>query len=510
MDISVVITLVAAALLIQLLLPHPRFVKAHKQYDLPDPSPDPPVGPVPVKFSLLVPLRYEPDVDDMLAELLTSPRRDFEILLLVGPDDSKSSPACRRLSELHPDRVRVVDGPLTPDWTMAAALNAAIPHCYGDVIGVIGGGDPVRASLLDRVDGAYQASGVDIVRVALDFPEGAPTSELYWLMHGMVCVRGIRPVRVTKRFHLTPSAAYFVRTDLLRVLGGWDMDSRSEELELLLRLSSFGASDAMLYGEPARHNAPWSRSSLLSARGWKRLRDRRVRWYTTLLLIHRTREWRRFPTVRKRLAAHDALVLPIVQALLAFPALVVSFLLPFAWPDQSVYRFALPLWVFYVSVVATVAGADWLRNQSRAKRSRLLTLAEVLNPPALMFRFTVITGWSADLVMRQVAAQRALWRYLRSDTKVLRDHFERSRREPPQRPARSAAGSGPNPAAAEPDPPAAADLLAVAGSPDTPAAVQAMATGLDALFRALGPPPESLRLAEAGPTPQGDGGTSDG
>ncbi|MEV6956377.1 glycosyltransferase [Streptomyces sp. NPDC051183] len=298
MDISVVITLVAAALLIQLLLPHPRFVKAHKEYDLPDPVPDPPgTGPVPVKFSLLVPLRYEPDVDVTLRDLLVSPRRDFEILLLVGVDDPNTGDTCAHLAQAFPDRVRVVENTAP---TMAAALNTAIRYCNGDVVGVIEGGDTVRASLLDRVDGAYRASGADIVRVAMDVADDSTAPHLYWLMDGMVCVRGSRPVRVTKRFHLTPSAAYFVRTDLLRISGGWDGDSRTEELELLLR------------------------------------------------------------------------------------------------------------------------------------------------------------------------------------------------------------------AAPEPDPPAHPDLLAVAESPDTPAAVETMATGLDALFRALGPPPESLRLAEAGPTPQGDGGASDG
>ncbi|MFG2999272.1 glycosyltransferase family 2 protein [Streptomyces sp. NPDC048340] len=343
MDISVVITLVAAALLIQLLLPHPRFVKAHKEYDLPDPVPDPPgTGPVPVKFSLLVPLRYEPDVDVTLRDLLVSPRRDFEILLLVGVDDPNTGDTCAHLAQAFPDRVRVVENTAP---TMAAALNTAIRYCNGDVVGVIEGGDTVRASLLDRVDGAYRASGADIVRVAMDVADDSTAPHLYWLMDGMVCVRGSRPVRLTKRFHLTPSAAYFVRTDLLRISGGWDGDSRTEELELLLRLRSFLA-----------------------------------------------------------------------------------------------------------------------------------------------------------------AVNHSLWAYLRSDTKVLSDHFDRSRREPPK-PRR---GAAPHRAAPEPDPPAHPDLLAVAESPDTPAAVESMATGLDALFRALGPPPESLRLAEAGPTPQGDGGASDG
>ncbi|MFD9332841.1 glycosyltransferase [Streptomyces sp. NPDC060028] len=506
MDISVVITLVAV-LLIQLLLPHPRFVKAQYQYDLPEPAPEPhpPGRPVPVNFSLVVPLRYQRGIHEMLAELLVSDRRDFEIVLVVGTDDSESGPACRDLATAFPDRVRVVESPPDSVRTRAGSLNTAIPHCNGEVVGVIEGGDPVRASLLDRVDGAYRVSGAAIIRVAVDIPDATSIAELYSLTNGLVCVRGTRPVRVTKRIQLTPSAAYFVRTDLLRVLGGWDEDCLDEEPELLLRLSSFGATDAMLYGEPARHTRSgpsfWAYRVL-----WAALRRQRVRWYTSLIRVHRTGEWRRFPSFRDRTAARYALLGPVFQGLFSTPALAAAFLLTFVWPDQSLYRFALPLGTVYASATANVWGATWLRAQSRG--TGRISLADALDPRALWFKVAVLAGWGLDLAVRLAAALRAVWGYLRSDAKVLSDHFERSRHEPPKRPARTT--PAPEAASPEPPPPAHPDLLAVAGSPDTPAAVQAMATGLDTLFRALGPPPESLRLAEAGPTPQGDGGTSDG
>ncbi|MFJ6798932.1 glycosyltransferase [Streptomyces sp. NPDC091268] len=509
MDTSVAITLVTAALLIPFLMPHPRTVRARRQYDLPEPEPEPtPPSAGAVTYSLLVPLRHEADAGVMLAELLRSPRRDFEVLLLLGDDDSVSEPPCLELAARHPDRVRVVRSPAAAVRTLAGSLNTALPHCNGSVIGVIQGGDPVRGSLLDRVDGAYRASGAAIVRLGVTVPDDAPSAEAHWLLHGLVYVRGRRPVRVARRVHLTPSGVYFVRADLLRMLGGWDEDCLDAELELMLRLFSFGAVDAMLYGEPARDHA--SHRSGRPAAQWGRLQRRRVRWYTSLIQVYRTREWRRFASFRDRMAARRALLGPVLQGLLGLPALLGALLLALAWPDQPVYRFALPVWVAYASAVMTAWGAAWLRMAGRGRPRTLL--ADRLSMATLRLEFLLIGGWGMDLLVRFLAAGEAVWGYLRGDAEVLSDHFERSRR-PPSRPPRPSAGGARDGAADDagaPDPSVPPDLLDVAGSPDTPAAVHAMATGLDALFRALGPPPASLRLAEAGPTPQGDGGTSDG
>ncbi|MFG3345690.1 glycosyltransferase [Streptomyces sp. NPDC048018] len=492
MGVSVVAMGVVAvcAVLVRLFLPRPRFVRAQAQYDLPDPGALPYAPPGRVRFSLLVAARYEPELAATVESLLAGPRRDVEILLLLAQDDFVSEPAARVLAQRHPDRIRVVH---TPAVTKSAALNAGLPHCSGEIIGVIDVEGPVRSGLLDRVDGAFQVSGADVVRVAIDIPENTNAIDLQKRLDELVCVRGHRPVRVTRHFYLGPSDTHFVRTELVRLLGGWDDDCRFEERELMLRLFSYGAAGAVLYGEPARDGTtPVTR--------WTGLTSWRVRHFTSVLQIHRTGEWRRTTGLRDRAAARQALLVPLVRALAAGPVAVCAATLAGVLANGS-FAVAMALWCLFLLHGPALEATLWLRAQSSGRRQLRLLLATGPQDVALARR--VLLPRLPDLAFLTWSAWAALWTYLRSDTKVLRSHFERSRDEPPRPPV------APPPDRPAPDS-APADLLHVAESTDTPAAVTAMASGLDALFRALGPPPSSLRLAEAAPTPQGDGGAGDG
>ncbi|MFE5297774.1 glycosyltransferase [Streptomyces sp. NPDC056632] len=492
MDVSVVVmgVVAVAAVLVRLFLPRPRFVRALAEYDLPEPGTPPHTPPGRVRFSLLVAARHEPDLAATVGSLLALPRRDAEILLLLAPGDFVSEPAARDLARRHPERIRVVHSPAV---TKSVALNAALPHCAGEIIGVIDVEGPVRGNLLDRVDGAVRASGADVVRVATDIPDGTNAIELQKRLDRLVCVRGSRPVRVAKHFYLGPSDTHFVRTELVRLLGGWDDDCKAEEQELMLRLFSYGASGVVLYGEPARETGtPVTR--------WGQLTSWRVRHFTSALQIHRTGEWRRSASLRDRATARQALVVPLIRALAAGPVSVLAVAVAGVLANGYVAA-AMAVWCLALLHGPAVEATLWSRAQPSGRWQLRLLLAKDRQDVPLVTR--VLVTRLPDLALLTWSAWTALRRYLRSDTKVLRSHFERSLDKPPRPPV-----------APPPDRPtpqdSPADLLHMAESTDTPAAVTAMASGLDALFRALGPPPSSLRLAEAGPAPQGDGGASDG
>ena len=492
MDVSAVVSLAVAAVLVLLVVPRPKFVRARAQYDLPRPqavSPDRPL------LSLLMPLRSETWFDGPVETLLLSTPWNIEILLVLYEDDSVTRPLAEELVRRHPDRVRTVELPITYEHpsTRAAALNGGLPHCAGEFTGVIDADSVIPGHLLAWVEGAFRASGVDVVRTARHLPRTARSTDAQARLDGMLCVWGREAIRVSRQFFLGQSEHYFVRTDLLRVLGGWDDDCKAEELELMLRLFSYGAKGALLH--VPQHLWP---ERIRFEDDWRSVRLRRARRYMAMLQIHRTGEWRRFPSRRDRLAARRAFLAPVLRALVAVPGIVgVLTWAVAAWGDR-LHTAVLIGWTTAALTLPAAAGTHWLLTSSRPRWWQFLLPVHPYEVPLLL---RVTATRLVDLAVDARAAAGALGSYLATDRKVLRAHFERSRVEPPRPPG-----------AAPPDPPEApaarADLLDVAGSPDTPAATAAMAEGLDALFRALGPPPSSLRLAETGPPPHG--GASDG
>ncbi len=99
----------------------------------------------------------------------------------------------------------------------------------------------------------------------------------------------------------------FVRTELLRAVGGWDPECLAEDCELGVRLSSLGAWVSVAY-EPAlatREETPGSITSLVK---------QRTRWDQGFLQVLRKGEWRGLPTARQRALARYTLLTPVIQA----------------------------------------------------------------------------------------------------------------------------------------------------------------------------------------------------
>ncbi|WP_431994074.1 glycosyltransferase [Streptomyces griseoflavus] len=454
-----------------------------------------------VGFSLLLPLRSEPGVAGPVERILRSDHHDYEILLIVDRSDYQVA-AARRLAEEHPDRVRLL---LTSGIdTKAGALNHAIPHCRGDVIGVFGGDNFIDPGLLRTVEAAFLTTRVDVVTTGVHLKDGTTGADLRGSLDRTSHIVGTQPLRLMKKggFHPAADDAYFIRTDLLRLLGGWDDDCTVEATEVALRLSSYGAVGGVLYGPTA-----WVES--YGGGGPRSLLMARNRRYAGLLKIYSTGEWRRFPSARDRRAARRALLLPVVRAV-AGPWLVALAVvcavaggirelqpgeLPWAGAGPLTLWGAIGGLLMLLAMATDLCALLWQSGQSQRPPP---TGAEVIGFLAL---------WPMDLWFACYAATQVLWRHLRSGTRVLTGHFERSKEAPARPHAQSPTGHGGAEAGAggADVPP---DLLGLAQNPDLPAAAAAMSEGLDRLFRSLGPPPDSLRLDETGPRPRGGGGVS--
>lgn len=115
-------------------------------------------------FSLLLPARHEQAVlEHTIERLLESSHTAFEIIVIVGHDDPETAAVAERAAARDPERVRVVVDTHEAK-NKPKALNTALPHCTGEIVGVFDAEDQVHPALLTHVDHAFRSTGADVVQ----------------------------------------------------------------------------------------------------------------------------------------------------------------------------------------------------------------------------------------------------------------------------------------------------------------------------------------------------------
>ncbi|MEV6207912.1 glycosyltransferase [Kitasatospora sp. NPDC051914] len=261
-----------------------------------------------LSFSLLVPARHEQEVlAHTVDRLLTSRYRHYEVLVIVGHDDPGTTAVANELTARHPGRVRVVvDTHETK--SKPKALNTALPHCRGDVVGVFDAEDQVHPDLLGHVDHAFRSADVAVVQGGVQLINF--DSSWYSLRNCMEYFFWFR-----SRLHLHARHGFiplggntvFVRSEVLRDAGGWDPDCLAEDCDLGVRLSCRGARVVVAYDAElvTREETPDSLYGLLK---------QRTRWNQGFLQVYRKREWTGLPARQQRLLARWTLGNPFLQA----------------------------------------------------------------------------------------------------------------------------------------------------------------------------------------------------
>jgi cellulose synthase/poly-beta-1,6-N-acetylglucosamine synthase-like glycosyltransferase len=264
-----------------------------------------------LSFSLLLPARHEQEVlARTVARVLESRHTDYEVLVIVGHDDPGTAAVAEELAAGHPDRVRVVVDTHEVK-NKPKALNTALPSCRGEVVGVFDAEDQVHPDLLGHVDYAFRSTGATVVQGGVQLINF--NSSWYSLRNCMEYFFWFR-----SRLHLHARRGFiplggntvFVRTDVLRGVGGWDQDCLAEDCDLGVRLSSAGARVVVAYDADmvTREETPDSLYGLLK---------QRTRWNQGFLQVYRKREWTRLPALHQRLLARWTLTTPFLQALAA-------------------------------------------------------------------------------------------------------------------------------------------------------------------------------------------------
>jgi cellulose synthase/poly-beta-1,6-N-acetylglucosamine synthase-like glycosyltransferase/putative flippase GtrA len=261
-----------------------------------------------LSFSLIVPARHEQAVlGATLSRLAAIDHPAFEVLVVVGDDDPETSAVAQRAARRHPGLVRVVVDFSRPK-NKPKALNAALPACRGEVVGVFDAEDEVHPQLLRHVDARFAETGAEVVQGGVQLMNyHSSWYSVRNVLEYYFWFRSRLHFHAAQRFIPLGGNTVFVRADLLRQAGGWDPDCLAEDCELGVRLSSGGATVAVAYDPElvTREETPDTLTAFLK---------QRTRWNQGFLQVLRKGEWRRLPTARQRLLARYTLAMPFLQA----------------------------------------------------------------------------------------------------------------------------------------------------------------------------------------------------
>ena len=269
-------------------------------------------------FSLIVPARHEEAVlETTLSRLISTDHPAFEVVVVVGADDVGTREVAERVADRNPERVKVV---VDPSWPKSKpkALNAGLPHCSATITGVFDAEDDVHPALLRRVDQCFQSTNADIVQAGVQLMNFRSS---WFTVHNVLeyyfWFRSRLHVHARQRFIPLGGNTVFIRTSILRAVGGW-VDCLTEDCEIGVRLSALGARTAVFY-EPelvTREECPPTVGDFVR---------QRTRWNQGFLQTLARGYWRRLPLRQRALGAY-ILASPYVMALawLMVPAAIAT------------------------------------------------------------------------------------------------------------------------------------------------------------------------------------------
>lgn len=262
-----------------------------------------------LSFSLIVPARHEELVlGETLDRMAAMDHPDVEVLAVVGHDDPETRAVADAAAGRWPGRVRVVVDRSWPK-NKPKALNVALAECRGRITGVFDAEDEVHPRLLRQVDSTFRQCGAHVVQGGVQLMNiGSSWYSLRNCLEYFFWFRSRLHLHAQHRFIPLGGNTVFVRTDVLRAVGGWDGECLAEDCELGVRLSALGARVAVAYDPHlvTREETPGSLGGLLR---------QRTRWNQGFLQVLRKGEWRKLPTPGQRMLARYTLAMPFLQAI---------------------------------------------------------------------------------------------------------------------------------------------------------------------------------------------------
>lgn len=386
-----------------------------------------------MSFSLIVPARDEAEViGDTLRGLAAQDHPYVQVVVSLCDDDAATMAAAGRVADSHPDRIQVVAGHYR-NPSKALQLNAALPFCAGQVVGVIDAEDDVADTLLRHVEALFLASGADVVQGGVQLMNLGDHIRKWFQVHNVLeyffWFTSRMAYQVDAGFVPLGGNTVFVYRDLLTAAGGWPQTLTEDCALGVLLATQFGAKVAAAYSadmSTREESPPTIFNKQRGALFWQR--DRWVRGFVTELAGG---TWLKMPTVKGRVLAGYILATPLLQAIcgVMLPFAILTALLTKTPIGFTLLMFA-PLVPLGITLLTQVVG---LREFTRAYGRR----ASLWHYTSLL----LLAPLYQALLM--AAAAVAVYKYARGDTKWYKTGRAAEHREPlaPRPAAQRAAAS---------------------------------------------------------------------
>ena len=245
------------------------------------PLPEPARMPV---ISMMVPLLREEAIAEHLLRRLRRvdyPRELLDIVLVVEAEDAVTRATLARLD--LPPTIRVVTVPPGSVRTKPRALNYALPHCRGSIVGIWDAEDMPAPDQLRQVARRFAAREPEVacLQGRLDYYNAThnPISRLFTVEYAAwfgVFLPGIERLGLPVPLGGT---TLFLRREAIEAVGGWDAHNVTEDADLGLRLARRGYRteivDTVTLEEA--NSRPWP---------WVKQRSRWLKGYALTWAVH--------------------------------------------------------------------------------------------------------------------------------------------------------------------------------------------------------------------------------
>ncbi len=324
----------------------------------PLPGPDPASDAIPPVVSIIVALYREADIAPRLVRRLARldyPVELLDVILAVEADDRVTLDALAN-AELPP-WMRVVIVPEGQVKTKPRALNHALDHARGAIVGVYDAEDAPESDQLRKIVTRFQRSGPEVacLQGVLEYynPRTNWLSRCFTIEYAgwfRLVLPGLARLGLVVPLGGT---TLFFRRDVLDRLGAWDAHNVTEDADLGIRLARHGYRteliDTVTHEEANCRPLPWIKQ-----------RSRWIKGYMMTWAVHMRQPrllWRQLGP--KGFLGFQILFLGTIAQFLLAPVLWSFTLLPFGF-DHPLYD-ALPVWgvwalalTFFLSEAANI------------------------------------------------------------------------------------------------------------------------------------------------------------
>jgi cellulose synthase/poly-beta-1,6-N-acetylglucosamine synthase-like glycosyltransferase len=190
-------------------------------------------------FSIIVPTKNEDAVIRRCLDGLLKvdyPKDKMQIIVVDGNSTDGTGKICTEFEGKHPENFKLICEQTSKG--KPAALNVALPHISGEIIGVFDADSLPEKDVLKKVASYFNDKkiiGLQGRTTSLNEKSNALTriiamEERAWFQ---ALLSGREKLQL---FVPLTGSCQFVRTNVLQELGGWDENSLTEDVELALRL----------------------------------------------------------------------------------------------------------------------------------------------------------------------------------------------------------------------------------------------------------------------------------